>query len=1003
MTTTSEAQELLEAIDRTVTQIVVNARRQYTIGMEVAIKRYQRAMWQTIKDYEQKLSLSVGDSGHHKIVVVNLIADLTRLGEHNLRLAANSGFERALADLFARGWVRRYSQPVIAPRSVFEDSVAQNRKYLEQSLLPDLHRDLDKVKSADDVPRVLVAYRGRIFMYGHWMWRTAERAYTDGMQQFFAFSKRVPMREGGAGSGNFAHAGRPGEVGGSANATFPGIGAHGGVADMPKETSLARSLLVEFVQESLSDGAAELRAAKNIAEGKSPTADFPPTQLSDFGIETPEQDVDPNYIAQHGTVDSLKALEAYSQKEWDKLYPNGYTLERGVHKSAPRFAQMNLGDTLHLGPVISTTDNHTTAVDLSGGRTGAILEFKNVTGKDVLASIRISTEHALYNAHPEESETTLCGQSDWKLTAKSSEPTRQEFDNGFVPRYTFERINLKEAQAKPRTLVFSDADVAWWKNELQEGGVGSGNFAHAGRPGQVGGSTSGTANKPAGQVQTAANEIGVDPNGPAPWDMQAPAPPRYPGDTSIYSPALPDAHGNYTLGRRLQGSKLNPAGDPNQVAMYMFIPARANTDQLLKYEGVINAYSDHAQLHPGTIAYKDANGLQKTDGNNYWIRGDYRDLLALNDTLTPQLVKDFDRDTYTTMMTDTTPGGTKIGAGDPLDHIRVVVPFNSDTPKNTVGEPSIGREGRDQILMALSGEGRHVWEHADFNGIHLATSAPAGTADKIIPIVTKLGGAEEKEHSVGATRFIPSTVNIERYRVRGLREAEDDNPTALFVGPDDSETCDGCDEAVNGNPYTIDDVPQPGEFECMSRCRHMVQLQGDAPADLAPFEWHGSIGFGELAVEPQEPTDLAQAVDERTATMLNSLGISSEDVTSFADFIAGGGFDDLATFLVQNDMGLDDVAGPLELDDEAAAALSAAMDKVLTTGIGEDELMYALQNGDIEFIQQALDADPVNTMDILNDISANGFDDANAIIAETFAQALGKTAYIAEDGRWYVR
>ena len=82
-----------------------------------------------------------------------------------------------------------------------------------------------------------------------------------------------------------------------------------------------------------------------------------------------------------------------------------------------------------------------------------------------------------------------------------------------------------------------------------------------------------------------------------------------------------------------------------------------------------------------------------------------------------------------------------------------------------------------------------------------------------------------------------------------LREQDDEDDgdfAAVFAGPDDSETCDGCDEAVNGNPYTVDTVPDPGSFECMNRCRHFVQLSEDAPDDLAPYEWHGMLGFGSL-------------------------------------------------------------------------------------------------------------------------------------------------------------
>jgi hypothetical protein len=45
-----------------------------------------------------------------------------------------------------------------------------------------------------------------------------------------------------------------------------------------------------------------------------------------------------------------------------------------------------------------------------------------------------------------------------------------------------------------------------------------------------------------------------------------------------------------------------------------------------------------------------------------------------------------------------------------------------------------------------------------------------------------------------------------------------------FVGADDNSTCDGCAEAMNGNPYLIDEAPEPGSHECNGRCRHALQI-----------------------------------------------------------------------------------------------------------------------------------------------------------------------------------
>lgn len=51
-----------------------------------------------------------------------------------------------------------------------------------------------------------------------------------------------------------------------------------------------------------------------------------------------------------------------------------------------------------------------------------------------------------------------------------------------------------------------------------------------------------------------------------------------------------------------------------------------------------------------------------------------------------------------------------------------------------------------------------------------------------------------------------------------------------FVGPDDDANCAGCADAVEGGPYDIDDAPQPGEQECLGRCRHALQIVDDTEA-----------------------------------------------------------------------------------------------------------------------------------------------------------------------------
>lgn len=50
---------------------------------------------------------------------------------------------------------------------------------------------------------------------------------------------------------------------------------------------------------------------------------------------------------------------------------------------------------------------------------------------------------------------------------------------------------------------------------------------------------------------------------------------------------------------------------------------------------------------------------------------------------------------------------------------------------------------------------------------------------------------------------------------------------ANFIGVEDSSNCDGCAEAIGGNPWNLDAIPVPGDQPCMSNCRHAIQIVGD--------------------------------------------------------------------------------------------------------------------------------------------------------------------------------
>ena len=1330
-------------------------------------------MWKTLTSYEHKLSVSVGSSGHHVPVVANIVADLHRIAELNLQNAANIGFTRALEDMKERGWIIKYDMPVVAPRFIVDDSIKENRKYLEQSLLPDLKRDLDQCKTADDVPRVIAKYRSRIFLYGHWSWRTAERAYRDGMKSFVAFTDRNHnVREvGTAASGDRGHKGRKGVVGGSTPSNKPianganlqdvlqNMGAfelNTGPEDRPElymthpksgftvrnpdvteprivanfngqprvvdtvpnarlgvgtintnerpPDYLFRAVSEADYQQMKSTGRIQSDGRMNLSSSEGTVAAFTdpsfylPGHLASnkageyeariIRIKYSDDDKwrldkidgyaktnsaipfsrvdmvspkivitrderghtettlreslrevgtaasgDRGHVGRKGhvggsgpgssvkttpkerataikqymvdthdnirrsedrpentpldvndkTTSEYKAAEEWAQKieahdpttvqntvnGTQSTFKDGGTVNLAVRDSVILWAikQQPYEARTKLANDVGMFSEHAKELNLPifderfvSPRSRAVIErelnasnkmpeslsmfvsikddpqagdhnqakeahtfayvrggqYDNTLAINTNPKIWIDTEHAktfdpktssmpfstyeymrpgvrqeaiLTHEMGHVLENTLStadkvkfntvarnvvefehSRGGYKYTGTASDNPRLStygLENNhelFAENYAAYRYGLtdkmspkmvsyfkdvihaqpidpalREAESKDAVQVFgtlkpmhadytcnliSDSVAHYELREaLVEGGPGSGDRGHKGRKGIVGGS--GAAETPVAHVQTAANEIGVDPNGPAPWDLKAPAPPRYPGDNSIYSPAIPDAHGNFVLGRRIQGLKLDPPNDPNQVAMYTFIPDSVTQDQLAKYEGAIKANTDHAQTHPGFIAYVDSKGeLQRTQGNNYWIRADYRNLNKLSDELTPKLTEQFGKNTFTTMMTNVTPGGTQITKGDALEHMRVVVPFAEGTPKNTVGESSLDRATRDKILTAMSGsEGRHVWEHADFNGIHIAVSTTPSVVDKLFPVVTALGGLRDKEeethHNAGATRFIPTKINLERYPVRGYKESfveADDSQGVLlyFIGPDDSETCDGCAGAVDGNPYTVDDAPEPGEFECMARCRHMLQADGDLGDDTTSYEWSGSIGFGETTDQPdnQDAIDLAAialqsnidldtyfakvADDMQTlsysADVLDKIDIKNLDDQELLEFVS---------VMTDNGIALDDLDQLMDLSDAEIAKLRGAF-RDIATDVSEDDITYLLNNGDVDILQQYIKDIGGQVLETLVDMGAEGFDDIDAIQAETLAQVLNKVATLDQDGRWYV-
>jgi hypothetical protein len=218
------ARQHLREVNAAISKLAMNAYRAYYMTLEIMIARYQHQMWRTIMSYEPRLAGAVRDKSY-KLVLHDMIHDLSRLGNRVLAQAADVGFERCLNDLKLWGCVSEFTTPVVAPPGLSAKSIGENDTYLIKSLMPWMEEQLLGVKEPNLIPALLVAMHSRINMYGHFVWRTSERAFLNGLREYQIVKNKQPkMREAGtASSGDHDHPGRPGKRGGSAPSMIPGV------------------------------------------------------------------------------------------------------------------------------------------------------------------------------------------------------------------------------------------------------------------------------------------------------------------------------------------------------------------------------------------------------------------------------------------------------------------------------------------------------------------------------------------------------------------------------------------------------------------------------------------------------------------------------------------------------------------------------------------------------------------------------------------------------------
>ena len=145
--------------------------------------------------------------------------------------------------------------------------------------------------------------------------------------------------------------------------------------------------------------------------------------------------------------------------------------------------------------------------------------------------------------------------------------------------------------------------------------------------------------------------------------------------------------------------------------------------------------------------------------------------------------------------------------------------LKSHTVKETIFEAA--RKDKSLLKTKLDWNETYITESLvpDIEiGIVAAMRATYETADDFLTAInSKVSNFEPRiEQYAGAFWNVEEAAVKEAGKGTGLM--------ANFAGADDSSTCAGCQEAMDGNPYPIDEVPEPGSHECNGRCRHAIQI-----------------------------------------------------------------------------------------------------------------------------------------------------------------------------------
>ena len=285
--------------------------------------------------------------------------------------------------------------------------------------------------------------------------------------------------KGGSGSGNFGHAGRPGDVGGSA------ISGNSIVPDMEEEKNfvgagwngLSGLLQGWAVAEESDDSRVEVvrMGADRVFNDKDPEKPLYYDRLIEY-----------YKLDQDEFEDSIRKEYEYTQSKLKKEYPDGYvTLYRALHNVYDE-------DVYPLEGKVSLTEKSLSSWSSSReGADKAIEYWGRKMGYRLLKTIIPIKNIFVYPNSC--SAMRRQGEGEFVVIGRGN-----SVDVNIVDSEAYKEIIVEKQQTSAITL---------------KGGSGSGNFGHAGRPGEVGGSQSGVDYHFTGISSHAQSRLTYDRNG----------------------------------------------------------------------------------------------------------------------------------------------------------------------------------------------------------------------------------------------------------------------------------------------------------------------------------------------------------------------------------------------------------------------------------------------------------------------------------------------------------